>query len=231
MRPLPPIYSSCGEIAARVADMERGKFISIEGIEGVGKSTNIRVLVERIEAAGHRVLTTREPGGTPLAEDIRDIVQHRSDEPIPEIAELLLIFAARSLNVNNVILPALEAGTWVVSDRFTDSSRAYQGGGRGIPMETINRLADWVHGDVWPDLTILLDAPVEIGMQRADKRGERDRFEQERHDFFQRVRECYLRLAALEPSRFVVIDTTHGIDEVRVEVTAVAEQLLANMLL
>lgn len=231
MRPLPPIYSSCGDSAARVADMERGKFISIEGIEGVGKSTNIRVLVKRIEAAGHRVLTTREPGGTPLAEDIRDIVQHRSDEPIPEIAELLLIFAARSLNVNNVILPALEAGTWVVSDRYTDSSRAYQGGGRGIPMETINRLADWVHGDVWPDLTILLDAPVEIGMQRADKRGERDRFEQERHDFFQRVRECYLQLAALEPSRFVVIDTTQGIDEVRVEVTAAAEQLLSNILL
>lgn len=211
--------------------MERGKFISIEGIEGVGKSTNIRALVEHIEAAGHRVLTTREPGGTPLAEDIRDIVQHRSDEPIPEIAELLLIFAARSLNVNNVILPALEAGTWVVSDRFTDSSRAYQGGGRGIPMETIDRLADWVHGDIWPDLTILLDAPVEIGMQRADKRGERDRFEQERHDFFQRVRECYLQLAALEPSRFVVIDTTQDIEEVRVEVTAVAEQLLSNTLL
>jgi dTMP kinase len=211
--------------------MERGKFISIEGIEGVGKSTNIQVLVERIEAAGHRVLTTREPGGTPLAEDIRDIVQHRSDEPIPEIAELLLIFAARSLNVNNVILPALEAGTWVVSDRFTDSSRAYQGGGRGIPMETIDRLADWVHGDVWPDLTILLDAPVEIGMQRADKRGARDRFEQERHDFFQRVRECYLQIAALEPLRFVVIDTTQSIDEVRAEITTVADQLVSNVLL
>jgi len=231
MRPLRPIFSNFGEIAARAADMERGKFISVEGIEGVGKSTNIRVLVERIEAAGHRVLTTREPGGTPLAEDIRDIVQHRSDEPIPEIAELLMIFAARSLNVNNVILPALEAGTWVVSDRFTDSSRAYQGGGRGIPMETIDRLADWVHGDIWPDLTILLDAPVEIGMQRADKRGERDRFEQERHEFFQRVRECYLQLAALESSRFVVIDTTQGIDEVRAEVTAVADQLLLNILL
>lgn len=206
--------------------MERGKFISVEGIEGVGKSTNIDVLVRRIEAAGHRVLTTREPGGTPLAEDIRDIVQHRGDEPIPEIAELLLIFAARSLNVNNVILPALEAGTWVVSDRFTDSSRAYQGGGRGIPMETVDRIADWVHGDVWPDLTILLDAPVEIGMERAGKRSAPDRFEQERHDFFQRVRECYLQIASNEPNRFVVIDTTQSLNEVSAEIEALADQLM-----
>ncbi|MGI9248746.1 MAG: dTMP kinase, partial [Woeseiaceae bacterium] len=171
----PSICGGYGNSGAKVADVERGKFITFEGIEGVGKSTNIAAFVARIEAAGHQVLTTREPGGTPLAEDIRDIVQHRSDEPIPEIAELLLIFAARSLNVNNVILPALEAGTWVVSDRYTDSSRAYQGGGRGIPMETIDRLADWVHGETWPDLTILLDAPVEIGMQRADNRGAPDR--------------------------------------------------------
>lgn len=206
--------------------MERGKFISVEGIEGVGKSTNIDVLVKRIEAEGHRVLTTREPGGTPLAEDIRDIVQHRGEEPIPEIAELLLIFAARSLNVNNVILPALEAGTWVVSDRFTDSSRAYQGGGRGIPMETVDRIADWVHGDIWPDLTILLDAPVEIGMERAGKRSAPDRFEQERHDFFQRVRECYLQIASNEPNRFVVIDTTQSLAEVSAEIEALADQLM-----
>ncbi len=209
--------------------MERGKFISVEGIEGVGKSTNIDVLVRRIEAAGHRVLTTREPGGTPLAEDIRDIVQHRGDEPIPEIAELLLIFAARSLNVNNVILPALEAGTWVVSDRFTDSSRAYQGGGRGIPMETVDRIADWVHGDTWPDLTILLDAPVEIGMERAGKRSAPDRFEQERHDFFQRVRECYLQIASNEPNRFVVIDTTQALAEVSREVEQLADQLTGKV--
>lgn len=209
--------------------MERGKFITVEGIEGVGKSTNIDVLVKRIEAAGQKVLTTREPGGTPLAEEIRDIVQHRGDEPIPEIAELLMIFAARSLNVNNVILPALEAGTWVVSDRFTDSSRAYQGGGRGIPLETIDRLADWVHGDVWPDLTILLDAPVEIGMERAKSRSTPDRFEQERHDFFQRVRECYLQIASREPTRFVVIDTMQSLDEVKFEVRALADQLLGDV--
>ncbi len=208
--------------------MRRGKFISVEGIEGVGKSTNIEVLVERIEAAGHKVLTTREPGGTPIAEDIRDILTNRGDEPVPEIAEVLLMFAARSFNVNNVIIPALEAGTWVVCDRFTDSSRAYQGGGRGIPMETIDSLADWVHGDTWPDLTLLLDAPVEIGLERAGKRSAPDRFEQERHDFFQRVRECYLQIAAREPARFVVIDTTRGIDEVKADVAALTDQLLSE---
>jgi len=207
--------------------MERGKFISIEGIEGVGKSTNIDALVEHIEAAGHKVLTTREPGGTPFAEDIRDILMNRSDEPVPEIAELLLMFAARSFNVNNVILPALEAGTWVVCDRFTDSSRAYQGGGRGLPMETIDQIADWVHGDTWPDLTILLDAPVEIGMERAGTRSAPDRIEQERHDFFERVRECYLQIALREPERFVVIDTTRSIDEVRADIAMLAEQILS----
>ena len=208
--------------------MERGKFITIEGIEGVGKSTNMAALVALIENAGHTVLTTREPGGTPLAEDIRELLKSRSDEPIPEIAELLLMFAARSLNVNNVILPALEAGTRIVYDRYTDSSRAYQGGGRGIPMDTIDRLADWVHGETWPDLTILLDAPVEIGMQRADTRGAPDRFEQERHDFFQRVREFYLQLAINDPDRFVVIDTTQSLEEVRHEISEIAEVLLSN---
>lgn len=208
--------------------MDRGRFITVEGIEGVGKSTNIAVMVERIESAGYRVLTTREPGGTPLAEEIRDIVMNRADEPIPEIAELLLVFAARSLNVNNVILPALEAGTWVVSDRFTDSSRAYQGGGRGIPMETIDRLADWVHGDCWPDLTILLDAPVELGMERAGSRSAPDRFEQERHDFFQRVRECYLQLASRDSLRFVVLDTTRQIDAVKADVAAIVDELISN---
>ena len=208
--------------------MQRGLFITIEGIEGVGKSTNIDVLVDTLQAAGVRVEVTREPGGTPLAEDIRDLLVRQSDEPMPEIAELLLVFAARSLHVNNVIIPALEAGTWVVSDRFTDSSRAYQGGGRGIPMETINRLAGWVHGDVRPDLTILLDAPVDIGMQRAGRRGELDRFEEERDDFFQRVRACYLQLAADEPDRFVVVDTTGPLEAVKQQIVAIGEQIMSQ---
>jgi dTMP kinase len=206
--------------------VERGKFITIEGIEGVGKSTNMAAIVERIEGAGHTVLTTREPGGTPFAEDIREILMNRGDEPIPEIAELLLMFAARSFNVSNVIAPALQAGTWVVCDRFTDSTRAYQGGGRGIPMETINRVAEWVHGDTWPDLTILLDAPVDIGMARAGSRSEPDRFEQEKHDFFDRVRGCYLELARAEQERFVVIDTTRDIERVKADVTAIIDRLL-----
>ena len=206
--------------------MDRGRFISVEGIEGVGKSSNIEVLVRTVKAAGHEVLTTREPGGTPLAEDIRDIVMHRGDEPIPEIAELLMVFAARSLNVNNVILPALEAGKWVICDRFTDSSRAYQGGGRGIPMETIDQIADWVHGETWPDLTILLDAPVEIGMGRVNNRGTPDRIEREQYEFFARVRECYLQLAIAEPDRYVVIDTTRPLDEVTSEVEALARRFL-----
>lgn len=204
--------------------MKRGRFISVEGIEGVGKSSNIDVLVKHIEKAGYKVLTTREPGGTPLAEDIRDLLMNRGDEPIPAIAELLLMYAARSLNVNNVIVPALEAGTWVISDRFTDSSRAYQGAGRGLPMESIDQLAHWVHGDTWPDLTILLDAPVEVGMERARNRSKPDRIEREKHEFFARVRECYLKLAAAEPKRFAVIDTTRALSEVNAEVRALADQ-------
>lgn len=208
--------------------MDRGKFISVEGIEGVGKSTNIDILVARIQAAGHEVITTREPGGTPFAEEIREILMNRGDEPIPEIAELLLMFAARSFNVNNVIVPALEAGIWVVCDRFTDSTRAYQGGGRGIPIETIDQVAELVHGDTWPDLTILLDAPVDIGMERAGNRSAPDRFEQERYEFFERVRECYLQLALNEPGRFVVIDTARSIAEVKNDITLLADQILCD---
>lgn len=213
---------------AQVAEMDRGRFITVEGIEGVGKSSNIDVLVEEIESAGYAVLTTREPGGTPVAEDIRKLLKDHGDEPIPEIAELLLMFAARSLNVNNVILPALEAGKWVVCDRFTDSSRAYQGGGRGLPMDTIDSLADWVHADVNPDVTILLDAPVEVGMARATNRGAPDRIESEKHEFFERVRACYLHLATREPDRFVVIDTTQRLCDVQADVGRLVQQLIKD---
>jgi dTMP kinase len=209
--------------------MRRGRFITIEGIEGVGKSSNIDTLVGHIESAGFKVLTTREPGGTPIAEDIRNLLMQHGDETIPEIAELLLMFAARSLNVNNVILPALEAGTWVVCDRFSDSSRAYQGGGRGLPMDVIDQLADWVHGDVNPDITLLLDAPVEIGLARASHRGEPDRIESEKIEFFERVRECYLNLAVHEPGRFVVIDTTRSLELVQADVGRLVQQLLKDV--
>ena len=206
--------------------METGKFITFEGIEGVGKSTNIAYLTTLLEERGCTVLTTREPGGTPMAERLRDMVAEHGDEAMPDIAELLIVFAARALHVNNVIQPALAAGTWVVCDRFTDSSRAYQGGGRGLPQEDINRLAGWVHGDLRPDLTVLLDAPVETGMGRAGRRGEPDRFEIEEAEFFTRVRATYLQLAASEPDRFVIVDATQELDVVKADIATIAALLL-----
>ncbi|MDH3351860.1 MAG: dTMP kinase [Gammaproteobacteria bacterium] len=205
--------------------MQTGKFITFEGIEGVGKSTNIAHLTQAIERRGHTVLTTREPGGTPMAERIRELVAEHGDEAMPDIAELLLVFASRALHVNNVIRPALAAGTWVICDRFTDSSRAYQGGGRGLPQEDINLLAKWVHGDLRPDLTILLDAPVETGMSRAGQRGAPDRWELERSEFFMRVRATYLQLAEAEPDRFIIVDATQDLATVQQAIGAIADAL------
>jgi dTMP kinase len=201
--------------------MKMGKFITVEGIEGVGKSTNVAHLTNAIEARGHAVISTREPGGTPMAERIREMLIEHGDEPMSDVAELLLMFASRSLHVNNVIVPALANGTWVVCDRFVDASRAYQGGGRGLPMEDIDQIARLVLGDLKPDVTILLDAPVEIGMSRADKRGAPDRFETERAAFFERVRDCYLGLAASDPERFVIVDATADMDTVRSDIESI----------
>lgn len=206
--------------------MRRGKFITFEGIEGVGKSTNIDFFAGVIEDNGHPVMKTREPGGTPIAEDIRRILKEHGDEPLPDVAELLLMFAARSINVNNAIRPALENGTWVISDRFTDSTRAYQGGGRGFPRDSIERLAQLVHGDLQPDLTILLDAPVATAMQRAGRRGEPDRFEVEQAEFFNRVRQAYLDLAAAEPRRFAVVDCSQALAAVQADIGRIAVGLL-----
>jgi len=208
--------------------MEGGKFITIEGIEGVGKSTHMDRLVGHIESHGHKVLTSREPGGTPTAEMIRDVVLGHNEEPIPDIAELLLMFASRSLLVENVIRPALIAGTWVVCDRFVDASRAYQGGGRGIPLAQVNELAGWVLGDLRPDVTVLLDAPVEIAMARTGSRGNPDRLDVERADFYTRVRESYLQLAEAEPNRFVVIDASGELDAVRDSIDALAGMILSD---
>jgi dTMP kinase len=186
--------------------MQEGKFVTFEGIEGVGKSTNIDYLVGLIEAHGHKVLKTREPGGTPIAEDIRKILKEHGDEPMSDVAELLLLFAAR----------------------FTDSTRAYQGGARGFPRDSIEWLANFVHGDLQPDLTILLDTPVETAMARAGRRGEPDRFEVEKADFFQQARATYLQLAAEEPERFVVVDVSSDIDSVRAVIGDIAKGLLSN---
>ena len=153
--------------------MGRGKFITVEGIEGTGKSTNIEFLTSLIEENGYEVFCTREPGGTPMAEKIRQLLLDHDQEQLPEIAELLLFFASRSLHLRNAIVPALNEGKWVVCDRFTDASRAYQGSGRGLDIDRIERLAEWVQEGLEPDMTILLDAPAEIGMQRAAERGDR----------------------------------------------------------
>ena len=206
----------------------RGKFITVEGIEGVGKSTNIDFLSSIIEAKGFSVLRTREPGGTPMAERIRQMLLAHDEEPLPDIAELLLFFAARALHVNNTIQPALAAGTWVVCDRFTDASRAYQGHGRGLGLERINLMADWVHKDLQPDLTLLLDAPPEIAMDRAEKRGETDRLDSEEVGFYRRVRDGYLGLAAAEPERIAVLDASQELEHVQAAIAAEINRLLSN---
>ena len=192
--------------------MKRGKFITIEGGEGVGKSTQISLLREALAARGVDIVVTREPGGTPRAERIRELLLETSDESMPVTCELLLMFAARATHIENVIRPALARGVWVVCDRFTDASYAYQGGGRGVEREHIAALERFVQGELRPDLTLLLDAPVDIGGARASARnaaaGSSDRFEREQRAFFERVRNAYLERARNEPSRFAVIDAT-----------------------
>ncbi|MGH8185814.1 MAG: dTMP kinase [Steroidobacteraceae bacterium] len=192
--------------------MSRGKFITIEGGEGVGKSTQIAVLRDIIAARGMEVVMTREPGGTPRAERIRELLLAPTPEPMPIACELLLMFAARATHVENVIRPALERGAWVICDRFTDATYAYQGGGRGVDPDEIAFLEKLVQRELRPDLTLLLDAPVEVGSSRATARlaevGSRDRFEQERHEFFERVRKTYLERARKEPDRFAIIDAS-----------------------
>ncbi len=206
--------------------MDRGKFITVEGIEGVGKSTNIDFLSSLIEAKGLSVVSTREPGGTPIAERIRALLLEHGEETMTDIAELLLFFAARSLHIHNAIKPALQSGQWVVCDRFTDASRAYQGSGRGFKQDTINTLADWVQEGLQPDLTILLDAPAEIGMDRAGRRGTADRLEIEKTEFYARVREGYLALAESEPERFAIIDASQTLDDVQAAIKKKLVRLL-----
>jgi dTMP kinase len=205
--------------------MAPGKFITVEGIEGVGKSTNIDFLSALIEDRGFEVVRTREPGGTPMAERIRALLLEHGDEAMTDIAELLLFFAARSLHIHNAIKPALQAGRWVVCDRFTDASRAYQGTGRGLNRDTINTLADWVQEDLRPDMTILLDAPAEIGMARAGRRGAADRLESEKTDFYARVRKGYLALAESEPQRFSIIDASQPLPQVQAAIAEAVARL------
>lgn len=206
----------------------RGKFITVEGIEGVGKSTNIDYLVSLLKERGIEAVRTREPGGTPMAERIREMLLAHDDEPLPDIAELLLFFAARALHIENKIRPALQAGKWVVCDRFTDASRAYQGYGRGQDTARLEQLAAWVQGGLEPDLTILLDAPATIGMQRAARRSAADRMEVEKQEFFDRIRHGYLELAKAHPGRFEVVDASQDLEQVQIAVGGAVARLFSN---
>lgn len=210
--------------------MNRGMFITIEGAEGVGKSTQISTLRERLVARGLEVVATREPGGTPRAERIRELLLEHAEEPMPPSCELLLMFAARATHLENVIRPALARGAWVVCDRFTDASYAYQGAGRGIAREHIEALERLVQAGLQPDLTLLLDAPLAISAARARTRNaaaaSSDRFEREQREFFERVRHAYLGRARAEPARFALIDAAQSVEDVARAIDAALEARL-----
>lgn len=204
--------------------MSKGRFITLEGGEGAGKSTSMAFVREFFELAGHNVVVTREPGGTPLGEEIRKVLLHGQDAMSVD-TELLLMFAARAEHLERVIRPALARGACVICDRFTDATYAYQGGGRGVPDSRIRLLEDWVQRGLRPDLTLLLDIPVVEGLERAGSRGLPDRFEREHRDFFERVRQRYLLAAAREPERIRVIDAAQPIARVQAQLRAVLASL------
>jgi dTMP kinase len=203
----------------------KGKFITVEGIEGVGKTTNIDFIHKLLLAAGHDVVLTREPGGTPLGEAIRSLLLNPEYTGMDSTCELQLMFAARAEHLAKVVRPALETGRWVLCDRFTDATYAYQGGGRGINTDIIARLENLVQGDFRPDLTLLLDVPVEVGLARAGKRGALDRFEQEQVGFFERVRQCYLDMASEHAGRYRVVDASQPLQQVQAQLSEHLKQI------
>jgi dTMP kinase len=196
--------------------VSRGRFITLEGVDGAGKSTHVEGIAARLRAPGRRVLVTREPGGTPLAERLRTLVL---TEPMEPIAETMLLFAARADHVRREIGPALEAGTWVLCDRFTDATFAYQGGGKGVPAELIAHLAQVSHDGLLPDRTLVFDCPYEIARERLDRAArEPDRFEREDREFFERVRQTYLGLAHADPERIRVVDASGSLEEIKKQI-------------
>ncbi len=205
----------------------RGLFITMEGGEGVGKSTNLSFLHSYLKNNGVDVVITREPGGTQLGEEIRELLLQVRREDMSAMTELLLIFAARAQHIREIIEPAMAAGKWVLCDRFTDATYAYQCGGRGVEWEAVRRLEELVQGKLRPDYTLLLDAPVEIGMSRAKCRGSLDRFEQENVDFFERVRSSYLEQAKSSSGRYRLIDASLSLDEVQQELLKFGSELLS----
>lgn len=202
----------------------RGKFITFEGIDGAGKSTHIQWLADQLTARGKTVVTTREPGGTPLGEKLRALLLA---EPMHLETEALLMFAARQEHLAEVIEPALAAGTWVISDRFTDATVAYQGGGRGLSLDKLKVLEDWVHGHLQPDLTLLFDLPLAVAQARIGKERILDRFEQEEADFHERVRQCYLQRAGQSNGRIRVVQADRTVDEIKKSI----EELISNICL
>lgn len=196
----------------------KGRFITIEGIEGVGKTTNIEFIHSLLQDAGREVVLTREPGGTAIGEDIRELLLGHKHDGMSDDTELLLMFAARAEHLHKVIRPALAAGKDVLCDRFTDATYAYQGGGRGIAVKHIAVLENWVQGELRPDLTLLLDVPVAVGLERAGKRSAPDRFEKEKHEFFERVRDMYLQRARAEADRYRIIDASQPLDVVQSQI-------------
>lgn len=195
----------------------RGRFITLEGSEGSGKSTNLAFIHQQLQAAGLDVILTREPGGTPLSEQIRELLLDHRNSAMHSDTELLLMFAARAQHINEVILPALERGQWVLCDRFTDATYAYQGAGRGIDVARIAQLEQWVQGELRPDLTFFLDLPVSVGLARASERAELDRFEREQIDFFERVRHGYLAQVERHPKRYRLVDASQPLEQVQAQ--------------
>lgn len=205
-----------------------GKFISLEGIEGAGKSTQMAFIADYLQSKNIDVVLTREPGGTELGEQVRDLLLTPRDEKMVDDAELLLMFAARVQHLQQKILPALNNGQWVISDRFVDATFAYQGGGRGIDADRIQSLADWSLQGVSTDLTFLFDLPVAVGQERVTSRGNaKDRFELEKHSFFDKVRDAYLQAASAQPARIKVIDAAQPVNHIQDQLRAHIDQLLA----
>lgn len=206
--------------------MKSGKFLTLEGTEGVGKSTNLAFVRDWLESRNIEVVVTREPGGTPLAEEIRGLLLAKRDEPVDQTAELLLVFAARAQHIAQVIKPALARGAWVLSDRFTDATFAYQGGGRGLSKAVIRQLETLVQADLRPDLTLILDIDVKLGLSRASQRGELDRFESETLEFFERVRAAYRERASANPRGYAIVDAGQTLEKVQQDIDQVLSRLI-----
>ncbi|WP_456406494.1 dTMP kinase [Thiolapillus sp.] len=208
--------------------MTEGLFITLEGIEGAGKTTCMDHLRSLLEQAGIAFLETREPGGTQLGEELRQLLLGHKHTGMSHDAELLMMFASRAEHLQQKILPALDTGQWVLCDRFTDATYAYQGGGRGIAFSRIQVLEDWVQNGLKPDLTLLLDLPVELGLERAGKRSAPDRFESEAMEFFDRVRQAYLELSRKEPERIRIIDASQNLEAVLAQISSVVKPYLQS---